>query len=461
MFDVDAQATDAGSGVATLTATLDGEEVTLPHPASSVELKPGLHVIVLTAVDELGNSRTREITFTTPDEQPSASLDAPADGAEVPSGPVGLQATPADPESDVLDVELRRGFHFRADDDAVTASGGVTHDTGRVTRDGAVLLSEEDLAAVTTKDGLTAPTSSDDLFPYQLYTVDVPDGAGEDFTARIHWSGSANAEARIGPHALDDGGEWEEAEEHLMRAAPRRPSTSTRWCPRPTTSPRRITVLVQHSEGFTTPGQSRRGDQVPAYSGAGVTPRNQYDFTVAWESDTQYYNQNPAFYKHQRAIHDFLLAQRSNLDLQYLMHTGDIVNDWAQAAQWQRADVAYRDLDKAGIPYGVLAGNHDVGHHRNDYGAYGQWFGEQRYADNPWYGGSHENNRGHYDLVSADGIDLMVVSMGWGAGDAQIRWMNRVIAEHPERKVIINLHEFMLTTGKAWARSRSGSWTRS
>ena len=34
VFDVDAQATDAGSGVATLTATLDGEEVTLPHPAS-------------------------------------------------------------------------------------------------------------------------------------------------------------------------------------------------------------------------------------------------------------------------------------------------------------------------------------------------------------------------------------------------------------------------------------------
>src|SRR3546814_9528548 len=37
--------------------------------------------------------------------------------------------------------------------------------------------------------------------------------------------------------------------------------------------------------------------------------------------------------------------------------------------------------------------------------------------------------------------------MGWGPGDEQIKWMNRVIRQYPERKVWINLHEFMLTTG--------------
>ncbi|WP_416953712.1 metallophosphoesterase [Nocardioides sp. T5] len=448
-FDVDAQATDAGSGVESLTATLDGEEITLPHPTSSVELEAGGHELVLTAVDTLGNTRTRTIAFTTPEEQPSASLQAPEDGAEVEAGDVTLEATPSDPEGDVLDVEMRRGFHLAADDEAVTASAGTAYDAGRVTRDGAVLLGEDDLAAITTTDGLVATTESDDLFPYQLYTVEVPEGAGDDFTARVHWSGSANAEARIGLHVLDvAAGEWDEVDEHLSTGgAPTEFELDALVPAKDHVADGRITVLVQHSEGFTTPGQSTRGDQVPPYSAKGVTPRDQYDFTVAWESDTQYYNQNPDFYRHQRAIHDFLVGQRKNLDLQYLMHTGDIVNDWDQPAQWERADVAYRDLDEAGIPYSVLAGNHDVGHHRNDYGAYGQWFGEARYADKPWYGGSHENNRGSYNLVSADGVDLMVVTMGWGAGDAQIRWMNRVIAEHPERKVILNLHEFMLTTG--------------
>lgn len=448
-FDVDASATDAGSGLESLVATLDGEEVTLPHSTSSVDLEPGAHVVELTAVDALGNARTRTIGFTTPEEQPSAALIAPADGAELETGEVTLEATPTDPEGDVLDVELRRGFHLDADDEGVTASAGTTHDAGSVVRDGATLLTAEELEAIGTADGLAATTRSDDLFPFQLYTVEVPEDAGDDFTARIHWSGSANAEARIGLHVLDvTRGVWDEVDEHLTTGGAPTEFVLEALVPAADhVEDGRITVLVQHSEGFTTPGQSDRGDRVTPYSAKGVTPRGQYDFTVAWESDTQYYNQNPDFHRHQRAIHDFLVRQRSGLDLQYLMHTGDIVNDWDQPAQWERADAAYRDLDEAAIPYGVLAGNHDVGHQRNDYGPYGRWFGEARYAANPWYGGSHEDNRGHYDLVSADGVDLMVVSMGWGAGDPQVRWMNRVIREHPERKVILNLHEFMLTTG--------------
>ena len=37
--------------------------------------------------------------------------------------------------------------------------------------------------------------------------------------------------------------------------------------------------------------------------------------------------------------------------------------------------------------------------------------------------------------------------MGWGPKDEQIAWMNSVIKQFPERKVMINLHEYMLTTG--------------
>ncbi len=40
-----------------------------------------------------------------------------------------------------------------------------------------------------------------------------------------------------------------------------------------------------------------------------------------------------------------------------------------------------------------------------------------------------------------------MVYMGWGPGDAEIDWMNEVLAAHPERIAIINQHEFMLTTG--------------
>lgn len=95
----------------------------------------------------------------------------------------------------------------------------------------------------------------------------------------------------------------------------------------------------------------------------------------------------------------------------------------------------------------MLAGNHDVGSGLSDYSQYSQFFGEARYAASPWYGGSFQDNRGHYDLISAGGIDFVMLYMGWDPQADHIAWMNEVLAQYPERVAVINLHEFMLTTG--------------
>ncbi|EPZ1654688.1 hypothetical protein ACXKXE_005383, partial [Escherichia coli] len=63
-------------------------------------------------------------------------------------------------------------------------------------------------------------------------------------------------------------------------------------------------------------------------------------------------------YEHQLNIHDWLLANRSRMNIQYLFHDGDIVDDVDMISQWENADAAYKKLDEAGLPYGVLAGNH-------------------------------------------------------------------------------------------------------
>ncbi|GAF07868.1 S-layer homology domain-containing protein [Paenibacillus pini] len=103
-------------------------------------------------------------------------------------------------------------------------------------------------------------------------------------------------------------------------------------------------------------------------------------------------------------------------------------------------------LEDAEIPYGVLAGNHDVGHQDNDYTKFQQYFGEDRFKNNSTFAGSYDNNRGHYDLVSSNGNDFIIVYMGWGLGDTEIDWMNEVVAKYPERKAILALHEYMLVS---------------
>lgn len=456
-FTIDAQASDSGSGVDSVTATLDGEEIDLPHTTSSLELAAGDHTVVLRATDALGNLAERTLRLTTPDEVPTVELGAPADGATVEAGDVTLSATPGSATGDDLDVELRGGHTVDAADPQVEAFSGTTTDASSTDRDGSTLLSADELDRIVGTDGLSAEVSSDTELPYQLFTVDVPEDAGSDSEVRIAWSGSANAGAKVLLSVLDVAGDtWQEVDRYVTTDGAATEFELGGTVPvEGHVRDGQVTVLVQHSEGFAgTPRSGREDVATPFHPDA--TARSEYDFTIAWESDTQYYNDNQGqptdgsgdeWYSHQEAIHDFVLEARDEVNLQYLVHTGDIVDDWDQEHQWLNADPTYRTLDDAGLPYGVLAGNHDVGGALADYSTYSEYFGADRFSANPWWGGDIQDNRGHYDLVSVQGVDLLMLYMGWAPGDEQIAWMNDVIAQYPERTVWINLHEYMLTTG--------------
>ena len=40
-----------------------------------------------------------------------------------------------------------------------------------------------------------------------------------------------------------------------------------------------------------------------------------------------------------------------------------------------------------------------------------------------------------------------MIYMGWGVSDEEIAWMNDVLAQYPERKAILNFHEYLLASG--------------
>ncbi|WP_447925104.1 metallophosphoesterase [Georgenia muralis] len=443
---LDAAVTDA-TGVETVTATFDGEPVTLPHTVSSVDLAAGEHTFAVEAADAVGNTATHEVRFTTPVEQPA--VDA-AESEVARNGDVELSATVTDPSGDPLDVSFREG-HRLTPGDGVEAYVGQTREADGLDREGRQLLTGADLEALTGADGVEAVTTSADAFPYQLFEVAVPEGAGDDARVHVSWDGSANPGAKVLLYVLNTAtGAWEEVDRHVTdgetaQADAREDFTLGGLVPAADhVADGNVTVLVQHSEGFAGEDLSTRASAVEP-NHPEDTPRSAYDFTIGWESDTQYYNET--FYDHQLAIHDFFLTERADLNLQYVIHTGDIVDVWDDMAQWDRADAAYTMLDDADLPYGVLAGNHDVGSKLADYSNYSEFFGAERYADNPWWGGDYADNRGHYDLVTAGGIDFLMLSMGWDPGAEEIAWLNEVLAQYPERVAILNLHEYMLTTG--------------
>lgn len=163
-------------------------------------------------------------------------------------------------------------------------------------------------------------------------------------------------------------------------------------------------------------------------------------YTFGWISDTQNYCK--AFPDVYFAMTSFLFNSRERLNLQYVIHTGDLVNDVQSQYQWQIADAAMRELFD--VPYGVLAGNHDVAIANGlaDYTAFSRYFGKERFAGGYWYGESYENNRGHCDLVSAGDTDYIFAYMGYPVDSAGADFLNSAFSAHPDRVGVLCVHDY-------------------
>ena len=163
-------------------------------------------------------------------------------------------------------------------------------------------------------------------------------------------------------------------------------------------------------------------------------------YTIAVLSDTQFMSKEaPDSFS---ALGQFLTDRREQLGLAYLVHTGDIVNNPLEEAQWQAADAAMSLLD-GNIPYGVLAGNHDQGNNEERFTLYNKYFGPQRWAETDYYGESLEGNRAHYDLISAGETDFIFVYLSDDPDKACVDFANAAFAAYPERIGVLCLHNYI------------------
>ena len=174
-------------------------------------------------------------------------------------------------------------------------------------------------------------------------------------------------------------------------------------------------------------------------------------YTIAWMSDPQHYSKK--FPETYYAMTSFLSEHRDEMNLQYVINTGDLVHNTDLQSEWDVADRAQATIDD--IPNGVLAGNHDV-LEPIGYKTFCERFGEKRYKNKPWYGGSFENNRGHYDLLTIGETDYLFVYMGFAPTQKAIRWVYDVFRQYPDRVGVLCLHDYYTKTqtlsedGKKW-----------
>ena len=380
----------------TVKATLDGNEISLPYDTTAFRLGKGSHTLSVYAKDAAGNETTKSVTF------------------------------------NVADVSMTLNS---------TGASDVTHNTAKLqltVNSGSAAQTTFYPARSVAASDITAATT-DGLIPYITYTVRVGDVTDSQIIM-ASWNGSASNEDGIHVNTMYAlnvmTGGWDKVG---VADADGRIENAT-FSAADHVENGKATIIVQCNDS-NIPDTDTATNGVKGNAGwDGNSRPDDYDFAFAWITDTQGYVQR--YPKHYKQMNKWIVANREDWKISYVMHTGDIVDDWDATYQWENADKAMQILDDAGMPYGVLAGNHDVAMTLDDREAYYKYFGQWRVEDQPTFGGSYENNYGHYDLISQNGQDFVIVYMSWNIYEDEINWINEVLSKYSDRKAILCFHAY-------------------
>ncbi|MFT3860696.1 metallophosphoesterase [Micropruina sp.] len=181
----------------------------------------------------------------------------------------------------------------------------------------------------------------------------------------------------------------------------------------------------------------------------------------------------------------WLAKNKTSLNLQYVLHTGDMVNwGWLVPSQYTVAKAAMRNLTTAGIPFSPAIGNHDTRAVGWNGIAGSTGYGGSTYASNPecvtklgasacntkllvrktdefnsafpvsgltaQVGGAFESGKvdNIWTTFSANDTKWLVMSLEFAPRKTAVEWARKVVASHSDYNVIIATHYYLDEHGK-------------
>ncbi|MEA4944766.1 MAG: DUF4082 domain-containing protein [Propionicimonas sp.] len=227
-----------------------------------------------------------------------------------------------------------------------------------------------------------------------------------------------------------------------------------------------------------TPTPSTPPSKTPTTPNPPVASKPGASFSIAIIPDTQdeVYSASDPLYAERT---QWLVANRTKLNLAYVLHTGDNVSfGWLAPSQYAVATKAIGKLRDAGIPYSLSIGNHDTRVVGWDDKPGSTGYGGSAYAQNPecpqrlgaaacdssylvrqtaefndafplstWrnVGGVYEAGKvdNTWSTFTAAGTDWLVLNLELWPRRGVVDWAKKVVAAHPSYNVIIQTHHYL------------------
>ncbi|MCZ4077607.1 metallophosphoesterase [Rhodococcus sp. H36-A4] len=322
----------------------------------------------------------------------------------------------------------------------------------------------------------TARTSGWNDYPYVRYTVTF---ASDVAVAQIAWRGTSVNTNDLALHTWNpDTRSWGQS---IATAAPTAPGGTIELTATITAIDGPVEVMVIDTPRANDAFQEDNFEPNRQFATAGT-----YDFALQHITDTQYITRDdPDVYDE---MTQWTVDNAEKYGIEYSMHTGDIIQSWispgrpdAQSRkEFEAASESMKALEDADIPHGVLPGNHDniwnvagklvPGEHEKNHALYNEYFGPDRYRNQPWWGDSftEEDNSAHYDLIDLAGAKFLMLYIGYNPPEKVMKWAEQVLVDNPDRNVVIGTHYYldedgerkMMAFGDIGASSGQQIWNR-
>lgn len=146
---------------------------------------------------------------------------------------------------------------------------------------------------------------------------------------------------------------------------------------------------------------------------------------------------------------EWIAANKEKLNIVFVVHEGDISGD-NRPGQWEIVKKSMHPLEN-NIPFSLSLGNHDIGtdgsaDNRSTF--INDYFPYTDFESKPWYGGHMgDDNDNHYCYFEEGGIKFMILTLEFAPRDEALVWANKIVAENPDRQVIVLTHAYMSYDG--------------
>jgi len=140
----------------------------------------------------------------------------------------------------------------------------------------------------------------------------------------------------------------------------------------------------------------------------------------------------------------WVLEHVEDENIVFFAHLGDVTQN-GLAAEFAAAGPVFDPLDRSGLPWSVLAGNHDIDSSTDDQRGSSPWhstFGPSRFARVGGYSASPGGyNSAH--LFRAGGRQWLLLAMDWRVSETGLAWAKKVLADNPTVPVLLTIHELV------------------